>query len=99
MNLRFVDETTTKTNMELYILCIPIIISTFIICSYCNNINCIGHEECKQMTIDCENDTDCYVNCNGELSCFQSLINCPYGKYDCYIDCIGTESCRLTNIC
>ena len=54
---------------------------------------CGSTKSCYNKTIECSNNEDCIVECNGDEACQMSKIDCPV-DYDCTIRCINQYSCQ-----
>jgi hypothetical protein len=67
-------------------------------CNSCNvtdkscYINCTG-TVCKNITMSCPLNWQCFVNCAGPGSCEAMQLHCP-DQYTCAVSCSGPTSCK-----
>ena len=58
-----------------------------------------GDYKYQNTVLNCNNDSDCIVNCTNYYSCRNATINCPINPfYDCTVVCIGDRSCLFADI-
>eukprot|EP01084_Bolivina_argentea_P004983 9428_1 len=66
-----------------------------------NAIKCIGYEACQYQILDCNNQPNCNIECNGvfgDFPCYGSRITgCPENG-NCTLQCIGDYVCLNTEI-
>ena len=49
--------------------------------------------------LNCDNNNDCYINCESDNSCFNGTVNCPINQdTKCEISCIGSNACMFLDI-
>ncbi len=53
----------------------------------------IDYEGTFGYTIECKENEDCHISCEGTQSCMDAIINCP-AQGDCNIDCHGLYACQ-----
>eukprot|EP01084_Bolivina_argentea_P084537 152844_1 len=68
-------------------------------CEIINNeyiCNCLG-SECSETIIQCPENMDCHLHCNGVAACFWSTVIWPKNNYVSTIECNGRGSCIRIN--
>eukprot|EP01083_Nonionella_stella_P144724 452339_1 len=68
-----------------------------------NTISCSNDTECRNTTVECPRDGDCFINCTTSYhcssidcsACYQSIFICPEAR-GCAVICQGHYSCANT---
>eukprot|EP01083_Nonionella_stella_P045168 121400_1 len=61
-------------------------------------VQCKEDFECSGEHIQCLDQEDCIVYCDGDMACLHAMINCTSISHPCYVECNGYDSCSHARI-
>lgn len=72
---------------------VAVLLAVFPLVAYGYNVHIdLNDTNDEGSTVNCPDDIDCYVHCNGKKSCKDTTIKCPDST--CTVECKGSSSCR-----
>ena len=64
-----------------------------------NTIACNTANACKSMTIYCNPNENCDIQCKGANACDYAYFYCPTGNFNCSVLCSGSTNIATSGGC